>query len=1037
MLKKELMKSRSEKCGLVKKGFQRKGFLNRGKRHIARFMTAAILLAACQTAQADGSMPYAAERSETAAVLDLQEDASENEASPTDAGEAKREEEEVAENGLFPCLTPVADGSDGDEMVQYPLDLPAPVVMGNGSSIYIPDSQEEGIYGASSIPAVYPSGITNTNISSVTGALPAVRDQGEDGVCWAYSSVGSAEVYGVKNGLVSRDIDLSETALAYSLNYTTQDPLGNLDGGNRLQNASIGYYMHAGANAGMGMEMFYQWLGPVSEADVPSSGKLTYASVGIPSDKLRKDAAHITSFRRVNIAKDREYLKKLIMEEKTAAAAGYYSLYSFYDADHASYCSSGYYSTNHSILIVGWNDDFPASHFKTTPLDENGNAANGAWLVRNSWGDTALSQNGYFWLSYYDPSLNYSKVGDLKVTNNAYVPTYSYDSDWDYNYQYDGSAISTTLRTDAKVVSGAAVFEAKGKTVNSADAQEALTSVSCEVATADTAYKIEVYRNPEPGFPESGELCKEATVEGRFYGAGEFTVNLASPVKLLYGESFSVVVTLSDAPNDNPCFMIETSGTTSFSGGASRVHTASLSKEQNYFRMDGGMWHDMIDLSEMNSSYSECGNLRIKAYTEGMGSPNPNQKVTSINVSALQRTTLYSGENMVLSATAYPTNAANRKVVWESSNPTALSVDANGKLMAGEVSHGTDVTITVKAADGSGISRKLAFHVIPKAGIAGIAHVQTYGWQENQGILFGTTGKGKRLEALMLGVFGNDRLGITYTTHVQTYGWRGWSTDGEMNGTSGEAKRLEALKIRLTGEDAGYYDVYYRVHVQHFGWMGWARNGEPAGTAGYAYRMEAMQIVVVPTWMRPGNELDGVTSRITEAYQDKNGTPAKSAGPTVSYQTHVQTYGWQEWKENGAMSGTEGEKKRLEGIRIQLSGADRSGGITYRTHVQTYGWQSWRSNGAMAGTSGEKKRLESIEIKLTGEMAAAYDVYYRVHAQHFGWMGWAKNGESAGTAGYAYRLEGIQVVLVKKGGSAPGKNYGGKQQMTSAAFRSK
>ena len=88
----------------------------------------------------------------------------------------------------------------------------------------------------------------------------------------------------------------------------------------------------------------------------------------------------------------------------------------------------------------------------------------------------------------------------------------------------------------------------------------------------------------------------------------------------------------------------------------------------------------------------------------------------------------------------------------------------------------------------------------------------------------------------------------------------------------------------------------------------------------------------------------------------------------------------------------------------------------------------------MSGTSGQAKRLEAIQIRLTGEMANRYDVYYRVHAQHFGWMGWAKNGASAGTAGYSYRLEGIQIVLVNKGGSAPGKTFGGQTQWTATTF---
>ena len=37
-----------------------------------------------------------------------------------------------------------------------------------------------------------------------------------------------------------------------------------------------------------------------------------------------------------------------------------------------------------------------------------------------------------------------------------------------------------------------------------------------------------------------------------------------------------------------------------------------------------------------------------------------------------------------------------------------------------------------------------------------------------------------------------------------------------------------------------------------------------------------------------------------------------------------------------------------------------------------------------SGTSGQSKRLEAIRIKLTDELAENYDIYYRVHAQEFG-----------------------------------------------------
>ena len=295
------------------------------------------------------------------------------------------------------------------------------------------------------------------------------------------------------------------------------------------------------------------------------------------------------------------------------------------------------------------------------------------------------------------------------------------------------------------------------------------------------------------------------------------------------------------------------------------------------------------------------------------------------------------------------------------------------------------------------------------------SHVQSFGWEGSwirDGNMSGTEGKAKRLEGIQIQVTNDSSLGVEYQTHVQTYGWeKSWKKNGEVSGTVGEGKRLEAIRIRLTGADAGKYDIYYCVHAQRLGWLNWAKNGEEAGTAGYGYRLEAIRIQLV--------KKDGTApSRLGSTY-------TAFQQPMIRYDTHVQTYGWQSWQYDGAMAGTTGMAKRLEGIHIQLTGQPYSGNVEYRTHIQTYGWEpGWKKNGEMSGTSGEAKRLEAIQIRLTGTIAKKYDIYYQTHVQRFGWSGWAKNGEKCGSAGYGYRLEGIRIVLVAKGGSAPGSTDG-------------
>lgn len=135
----------------------------------------------------------------------------------------------------------------------------------------------------------------------------------------------------------------------------------------------------------------------------------------------------------------------------------------------------------------------------------------------------------------------------------------------------------------------------------------------------------------------------------------------------------------------------------------------------------------------------------------------------------------------------------------------------------------------------------------------------------------------------------------------------------------------------------------------------------------------------------------------------------------VTYTVHVQTYGdRQGWVSNGALAGTSGEAKRLEEIRIKLTGNEYAGSIRYKTHVQSYGWQNWVADGTNSGSRGQGKRLEGIEIMLTGEVAQHYDVEYRVHCQSYGWMAWVRNGVMAGTSGQGKRLEAIQIRLVPK-----------------------
>ena len=125
------------------------------------------------------------------------------------------------------------------------------------------------------------------------------------------------------------------------------------------------------------------------------------------------------------------------------------------------------------------------------------------------------------------------------------------------------------------------------------------------------------------------------------------------------------------------------------------------------------------------------------------------------------------------------------------------------------------------------------------------AHCQTIGWTEwvSNGELAGTTGRAKRLEALVIDPPSGVVLEVD--VHLQTTGWKTYT--GIMHGNSiilgsvGESRRMEAIRIRCIKNPTGK-KLKYQVHVQTYGWQLPCSEGETAGTTGICKRLEAIKI---------------------------------------------------------------------------------------------------------------------------------------------------------------------------------------------------
>lgn len=146
-----------------------------------------------------------------------------------------------------------------------------------------------------------------------------------------------------------------------------------------------------------------------------------------------------------------EEIKQEIMDNGSIYAAYSHSPYYENNDRTAYFCPQGSpKSTGHAIAIVGWDDNYSKENFKAINgvLPEN----NGAWLVKNSWGDYN-TLNGYFWLSYEDSYLfsstfkyNFAVEDVTEITDDVkLMQNEIYGATYEFNYINDDSVTYLNL----------------------------------------------------------------------------------------------------------------------------------------------------------------------------------------------------------------------------------------------------------------------------------------------------------------------------------------------------------------------------------------------------------------------------------------------------------------------------------------------------------------------------------------------------------------------------------------------------------------
>ncbi|MEE1101010.1 MAG: C1 family peptidase, partial [Agathobacter sp.] len=401
------------------------------------------------------------------------------------------------------------------------------------------DNDYELFYNDGTILNEFPESYDLRNVSNVS-FVTNVKNQGNGGNCWSFSAMAALEsaILKATNGAVSLDLseeNMKNLMACFSPFGTTYET--NTGGNDRLSNA----YLAAG-------------LGPVLES----------LDNYIANDYLSAIFNPLTHIQNIlwidrNDYLDNDGIKFALLNY------GAVSVSCNFDRDYRNGANHYYYGSegrNHAVTIVGWNDTYSASNFKTTPPGD------GAWIVKNSWG-TGSGDKGYYYVSYYDTrfAIGHQECFCFVLNNSVkYRKTYQYDivgmSDWLYNESASNGVWYKNV-------------------FNSTD-DEVLAAFSTYF-NEKTNYTAYVYVNDELVNVQNGSASN-----------GYFTIKLSKYIPLKKGDKFEIVMSV----RSDKISLIPISEST-----ASKRDYAI--EGVSFFSFDGESWEDLYNYS---GEYYENGN---------------------------------------------------------------------------------------------------------------------------------------------------------------------------------------------------------------------------------------------------------------------------------------------------------------------------------------------------------------------------------------------------------------------------------------------
>lgn len=332
------------------------------------------------------------------------------------------------------------------------------------------------------------------------GRVNIAKNQGHFGTCWAFAALTALET-----SLLPEEVfDFSEDHMTLNNSYNlTQEEGGDYQ---------------------MAMAYLTAWQGPVLEKD-------DHYGDGITNSELEA-VKHVQEVQIIP-AKDYEEIKRKVLECGGVQSSIYVANTNsklvesgYYDKSNNSYCYSGQSVPNHDIVIIGWDDNYPKENFE---IDVEGN---GAFICRNSWGET-FGSNGDFYVSYYDTNIGSNNVVYTKIE----------DADnYDNIYQSDLCGWVGQM--------GYGSGEAYFANVYTSGDDEELEAVGFYATDKNTEYSVYFCEK----FENIASLSRrgDPIVSGSFTNPGYYTVNLDKTIHLNKEQKYAIIVKIDTPEAERP-----------------------------------------------------------------------------------------------------------------------------------------------------------------------------------------------------------------------------------------------------------------------------------------------------------------------------------------------------------------------------------------------------------------------------------------------------------------------------------------------------